>query len=404
MNERPLDGVRVVDFTHDWVGPFSTRILGDFGAEVIKVEYARRMCAFRGGYLENQMYNRHPRWHQMNRNKRSVTLDLHVPEDRQAFEDLLGKSDILVSNSRPQVLEKFGLSYPHLRKLKPDLIVVSLSAFGATGPYATFAGYGATIEPMSGLNELTAYEKSGQRYRLKEMDVFNGLMAASAIMTALMSRQRTGQGQYVDLSQMEAAIHGLMGEHLLEYIMNGTQTLPVGNRHRGYAPQGCYRCKGHDKWVVMTIRTDEEWKKLCDLMGRSQWASDVRYKTVDGRFERHDELDRGIEEWTIQHTHYEVMEMLQQRGLPAGAVLDVSELCQDQHLKEKEYFISTSHGAKGLFPGLPFRLSRGVGGMLRKGPDLGQDNEYVLCDILGRSRQDLKPLQDSEIGTAYDPE
>jgi crotonobetainyl-CoA:carnitine CoA-transferase CaiB-like acyl-CoA transferase len=368
------------------------------------VEYAKRMCSFRGGYLKDQMYNRHPRWHQMNRNKRSVTLDLHVPGDRQAFEDLLGKSDILVNNSRPGVLEKFRLSYPYLRKLKPDLIFVSLSAFGATGPYAAFAGYGATIDAMSGLAELTAYEKSGQRYRIKEVDVFNGLMAASAIMTALVHRQRTGEGQYVDLSQMETTIHGLMGEHFLEYTMNGAQTLPVGNRHGCYVPQGCYRCKGHDKWVVMTIRTDEEWKTLCDVMGRSQWASDPRYNTLEGRLQRHDELDRGIEEWTIQHTHYEVMEMLQQRGLPAGAVLDVSELCQDQHLEERGYFIGASDGAKGLFPGLPIRLSRGVGGILRKGPDLGQDNEYVLCDLLGRSKQDLRPLQESEIGTAYDPE
>lgn len=403
MNERPLEGVRVVDFTHDWAGPFSTRILGDFGAEVIKVEYAKRMCPFRGGRLENRMYNRHPRWHQINRNKLSVTLDLHVPADRQAFKDLLGNSDILVNNSRPGVLEKLGLSYPHLRKLKPDLIFVSLSAFGASGPYATFSGYGGTIEPMSGLSELTAYEKSGQRYRLKEMDIFNGLMAASAIMTALVYRQRTGQGQHVDLSQMETAIHGLMGEHLLEYTMHGTQTLPMGNRHRWYAPQGCYRCKGDDKWVVLTIRTNEEWKALCDVMGHSKWASDPRYSTMEGRFERHDELDRGVEEWTIQYTHYEVMEMLQKRGIPAGAVLDVSELCRDQHLKERQYFVGTSDGSKELFPGFLFRLSRGAGGILRRGPDLGEHNKDVLCGMLGGAEEQVKPVKEDEIGTAFDP-
>jgi crotonobetainyl-CoA:carnitine CoA-transferase CaiB-like acyl-CoA transferase len=404
MNPLPFEGLRIIDFTHDWVGPFSTRILADFGAEVIKIEYVKRLCAFRGGRLENQMYNRHPRWYQVNRNKLSVTLDLKVEKDLQAVKDLVKVSDILVNNSRPGVMEKFGLSYDELKQLKDDIILVSLSAFGNDGPFSNYAGYGATIEPMSGLPQLTAYKKNGKRYRIREMDVINGMMAAAALVTALLHRQNTGEGQHVDLSQMETATHALLAGHLLEFLMQKSISLPVGNRHPNYAPQGCYRCKGDDKWVALTIRSEAEWQKFCDIIGRPELFSDRRFETAAVRITHHDELDRHIESWTVQHTHYDVVHMLQNNGIPAGAVLNASELTQDDHLKQREYFISAGDGTRNLFPGMLAQLSIGSARLFRKGPDLGFDNEYVLCDIIGRSQDEITPLKEDQIGTAYDPE
>ena len=226
MTDLPFAGIRVIDLTHEWASTIGGRILGDFGAEVIKIEYAPRICLIRGGRLDGQAYNDHPRWHQINRNKRSVTLDFTRQDDLEAFKDLVKISDMVINNSRPEVLKKYGLTYPELKELKEDIILVTMTAYGSTGPYASYAGFGGSIEPLSGLQELTAYSKEGKRYRIKEMDVTNGLVGACAVMTALFHKQRTGQGQFVDLSQMEAGTHGLMGEHLLEYVMNGTQTLP----------------------------------------------------------------------------------------------------------------------------------------------------------------------------------
>jgi crotonobetainyl-CoA:carnitine CoA-transferase CaiB-like acyl-CoA transferase len=401
-NTEPLKGIRVLDFTKEWAGPLATRILADFGAEVIRVEYARRMCPLRGGILKDQKYNRHPCWHQVNRNKLSITLDLNLPEDRKIAKDLVSKSDLVVSNSRTGVMEKFGLSYEDLIKINPNVIAINMAAFGATGPYSSYSGYGANFDALTGLQGLTAYSKEGKKYRIKEVDVVNGLTGLCAIMTAFLHRQRTGEGQWIDLSQTAGAIHVLMGEHLLEYVMNGTQTLPLGNRHRWFAPQGCYRCQGEDKWVVLTIRSEEEWQRLCELLGHPEWQKDQRFATRAARRENHDELDRLIEEWTRQYSHYEVMHLLQDHGLVAGAVLTVAELSEDPHLKKRGYFMRSKDGNKGLFPGMPFRLSKGSGNIRWRGPDLGQHNEYVLTELLSFSKDQVRPINENDIGTAYE--
>jgi len=165
MGKTPFEGLRVLDFTHEWAGPVGARILGDYGAEVIRVEYSKRMCVVRGARLDGRMYDKHPRWFQVNRNKRSVTLDLNVQEDMEAFKDLVKISDIVLNNSRTGVMEKLGLSYEELKKIREDIVLVVMPAYGATGPYATYGGFGGAIEPLSGLQQLTAYEKDGKRHK-----------------------------------------------------------------------------------------------------------------------------------------------------------------------------------------------------------------------------------------------
>lgn len=404
MSGLPFAGIRVIDFTHEWASTIAGKILGDFGAEVIKIEYVPRICYLRGARLKDRMYNRHPRWHQVNRNKRSLTLDLNRAEDLAAFRDLVSVSDIMINNSRPAVLEKFGLTYSELGTLKKDIILVTMTAYGATGPYASYAGFGATIEPLSGLQELTAYSREGRRYRIREMDVTNGLVGCCAVMTALLYRQRTGEGQYVDLSQMEAATHGLMGEHLLEYVMNRSQTLPLGNRHHLFAPQGCYPCKGEDAWVTITVRSDEEWTHFCKALGHPEWVSDSRFATGSARRTHHDELDHLIAAWTGAHTDYEAMHLLQAAGVPAGAVLRGKTLPGDPHLKARNYFIAAENDPSIIFPGMFARLSKTPGRLFRRGPDLGQDNEYIRCKLLGQPKESLRPIREEDVGTSFDPE
>jgi crotonobetainyl-CoA:carnitine CoA-transferase CaiB-like acyl-CoA transferase len=378
--------------------------MADFGAEVIKIEYVRRLCVMRGARLEDQMYNRHPRWHQNNRNKYAITLDFDDKSHCKAFKDLVKISDVVLNNFRGGVLERLDFSYEKLIKIKPDLIVVSMPAFGDTGPYRKYAGVGAAIEALSGIQSLTAYEKTGKKMRIREMDLVAGTAGASAILTALIHRQRTGQGQYIDLSQMEAATHALIGEHLLERTMNGMQTLPLGNRHKLYAPQGCYRCKGDDKWVAIVIRSEEEWERFCGVLEHPEWKTDERFNSQDARRQHHDILDRSIEEWTTQFSHREVMEILQQASISAGAVLDVAEIGADPHLKERGFFLNAEGDNSSLYPGVPFKLSEGNVKIRWRGPNLGEHNQYIFCERLGRSKDEVPSVNEDEIGTGYDPE
>jgi crotonobetainyl-CoA:carnitine CoA-transferase CaiB-like acyl-CoA transferase len=401
---QPLDGLRIVDLTHDWAGPHATRILADFGAEVIKVEYSRRMDGMRGARKEGQAYNHHPRWHQINRNKLSVTLDLKDPVDVAAFKDLVAIADIVAESSRVGVLERLGLDYEELTRIKPEIILLSMSPFGQTGPEAGYAGYGGCLEPLSGIQSLTAYDELSAPRRIREIDVTNGILGACALMTALVYRQQTGRGQWVDLSQLEAATTGLIGEQLLNFVATGHQPRPVGNHHHSQAPWGCYRCQGEDRWIALAVRTDAEWSKLCEVIGQPELARDPRFSTTSDRLCNHDQVDEWIERWTSGRDPCEAMRILQEAGIAAGMVADAATLRQDPHLEARGFFHEAGDSSPHLYPGLPFRLSGGGGAIRRRGPHLGEHNLYVLRDLLGRSEVDIRMPSEDEVGTAYDPE
>jgi crotonobetainyl-CoA:carnitine CoA-transferase CaiB-like acyl-CoA transferase len=377
--------------------------LADFGAEVIKVEYVRRLCLLRGAKKQAKAYNHHPAWFQVNRNKLSIILDLTVEEDKEILKGVVKNSNVVVHNARTGVMDRLGFGYEDLVKIRDDLIVLSMTAFGNTGPFASYAGYGAVFEALGGIQILTAYDKNTTPVRVREMDTVNGMVGASAVMTALLHHQRTGEGQHIDLSQLEAATHATIGEHLLEYAMEGTHRPPLGNRHRHFCPQGCYRCKGNDKWIVITIRSREEWQKLCRALSHPEWIEDERFSTREARRKNHDELDNLIESWTGTRDAVDAMHMLQQKGIPAAAVLDVSEIAGNPHLQKRTYFTSEECDRNRIFMGMPFRLPNGNGRVRSRGPDLGQHNQHVLCDLLGRSSDQLKRLREEDIGTAYDP-
>ncbi len=403
IRKLPLSGVRIADLTQNWAGPHATRILADFGAEVIKIEYVRRMDGLRGAGKENQAYDHHPRWLEVNRNKKSITLDLKRPTDVEVLKDLVKISDVVTECSRVGVLDKFGLGYEELKKLRPGLIMLSMPGYGSSGPDAQCAAYGGTLEALSGIHSLTAYQRTSKPMRIKEVDVTSGVAGACAVMTALIYRQRTGKGQWIDLSQLEAATSCLIGEHLLEFVMNGKATLPLGNRDARNAPQGCYPCRGDDKWVAISIRSDEEWLRLCNAMRRPELAEDPRFRTAAGRLAGHDQIDGIIGAWTAQWTHYEAMKALQAAGIAAGAVLNVAEIAEDTHLKYRGFFHEAEDGT-GRYPGMPFVLPRALPEVRNRGPRLGEHDEEVRCGLLGRPKEEIEPITVDKIGTAFEIE
>lgn len=402
--DQPLAGFRIIDFTHDWAGPHATRVMADYGAEVIKIEYAPRLCGMRGAYLER--LDKHPRWWEINRNKGSITLDLHLPAHLEAARELIRTADAIVDNSRPGVMEGFGLGFDVLQSIKPDIIFVAMSAYGASGPESRYAGYGGAIEAISGVQSLTGYTADSDRMRIRELDVTNGVMGACAVITALLHRELTGEGQYVDLAQREATTW-LIGDHLLERTALGSQPPPRGNRHRHWV-QGCYRCAGDDRWIVITVRSDVEWQALCGAMGRDDLARAERYASAASRHANHDEIDSLIEAWTRAQDDKALFAQLQAAGVVAGYVANTADLAADPHLAARDWWThdqSRGGGEAHRYPGFPFAfVGETAARFRRRGPDLGEDNARLLGAELGWSAADYEPLSTTGLGTAYDLE
>jgi crotonobetainyl-CoA:carnitine CoA-transferase CaiB-like acyl-CoA transferase len=400
---RPLEGLRVIDMSHGWAGPHGGRLLADSGAEVVKLEYFRRLDFMRGARRDNRAYDRHSGFVQFNRNKRSLALDLRDRRDLGVFEDLVRTADVVMSTSRPGVLERLGISLARLRELKPDIIFLAMSAHGLQGPESSYGQYGGGIEAISGIQSLTAYDEKSDPRRIREMDVTNGIVGAAALLTALLARRRTGVGRFIDLSEVEAATHALAGEHFLEHMTNGFSSLPVGNRHATQAPHGCYRCRGEDAWLVISIGSDDEWRALCRVTGHAEWLTDPRFADLARRRRHHDALDELITEWTRNLPKLDAMAQLQKGGVPAGAVLNAADLLVDPHLQERGYFRRPVEApAAPLFPGFPFQLSEGGGEVRRPGPALGEANQEIVCEWLKRPASDVRRFSDDEVRTEFD--
>lgn len=387
----PLAGLRVLDFTHDWAGPHAARFFADYGAEVIKIEYPQRLDGMRGGYVGK--VNEHPRFWQLHRGKKSVTLDLKRAEHRAVLDELVRGADLVIENSRPGVMDQKGYGYARLRELKPDIIMVAMSAFGASGPYAGYCGYGGTLEAISGLQSLTAYDAQGPAYRVREMDVMNGIMGICAGFTALWQRHNSGQGQWIDLSECETTAW-FVGEHFAGVARSGRQPAAQGNRHSRYAPQGCYAAEGQDRWLLLSVRNDAEWQALAALLGEA--AQDARYATAEGRRRHHDAIDALIAAWSAGREVTAAVAELQAAGVAAGFVASSADLAADPQLVARGWF---QDAAGTRLPGLPFRLDSYTPHIARRGPDLGADNAafFAAAGVAG-TEPDLSP---ELLGTAY---
>jgi crotonobetainyl-CoA:carnitine CoA-transferase CaiB-like acyl-CoA transferase len=360
-------------------GPYATRLLADFGAEVIKVQ--SKLTATGAGQNGNGYF---ASW---NRNKLGITLDLSRAEARQLALALVGKCDVVIENFTPRVMEGWGLSYGDLKLVKPDIVMVSLSGFGHTGLWRNYTALGTTVQALSGLTQLTSYDSSrpdgiGFAYA----DHVSGLYAALAALAALRRRDCHGQGAYVDISELEAACSTL-GPALLDYSVNGRAAQPAGNKEDWgqAAPHGCYRCRGEDRWCVIAVFSEVEWLSLCNIMGQHGLAKQRKFSSARLRLENALELDTLIEAWTANYAPREVMEMLQAAGVPAAAVNNAQDLARDPQLTWSGFFGELVHPVLGLSvtDGNPIRLNSVPAPGYKAAPLLGGDNRYVFMDILG---------------------
>ncbi len=400
----PLEGIRVVDLAQVFAGPACTRILADLGADVIRFESAGRMDVTRNLIItDNDGKDHH--WLRAsyfvvrNVNKREMVLDLAKEEGREIIRKLVAGADVVVESFTPRVMGNFGLGYDALKKIKPDIIMCSLSGYGQYGPMRDYGAYGMGLEPASGLSSITGYPGGPPiRSGLSFTDPYSGFVGAGAILTALHYRRRTGKGQYIDLSEQEAAIP-LMGAALLEHQMTGRMPERTGDRSEWAAPQGCYRCAGDDRWAVISCANDDEFARMATAMVHAEWIDDERFATVLARHDHHDDLDAAITAWTSKRDHYDVMRSLQAAGVKAAAVLDGKEILFDPQFAARGHFDIVDQPMLGKRPiqrHVAAKFRRFEAKVRRPAPLLGEHNDEVLREI-GYTEQQIAQLKDDAV-------
>jgi crotonobetainyl-CoA:carnitine CoA-transferase CaiB-like acyl-CoA transferase len=400
----PLAGLRVMELTTAWAGPMAGRVLGFLGAECIHIESPNRVNSWRlnkerpnpenfpAGDPGARPYDRSFLFNSQNVNKLSCILDLKTEEGRAIARRLAAACDVVICNFRPGTLAKLGLDYESLRALRPDIIVAELPAFGLTGPLSNHAALGPTMEMAAGMSSLVGYrdgqpETTGPSY----LDPIGGFNTAAAILTALHHRQRTGEGQHVEVPQVEAAMH-LIGGEILAAAETGQDPVRDGNRVAHAAPHDAFPCAGDESWVVIAVRDDAEWAALCGVMGQPGLAADPRFASLSGRKRHEDEVSALVAAWTAGQDRHAVAERLQAVGVPAAAVQKPRDVAQDRHLSQRGFFHRLAHPDAGEHPhpGLPFRLSVTPGSQRRAAPAFGQHTEEVLGRIAGLSAQEIR--------------
>lgn len=405
----PLEGVRVIDLTMVWAGPFGARLLGDYGAEVIKVESPRQWDLLRSLGLiprtEARWYDRSAYFNHNNRDKYSLALDLSAPAGKDALLRLCAVSDVIVENYRSDVMDNLGLGYETVKAANPRILYVSMPGHGKTGPDRDYVAYGSNVEQLAGLVSLTGYEggepmKTGFSYG----DPVAGTALVGAVALGLRRLRHSGEGGYIELAQREN-LGMFVGEHVVDYSMNGALRDPLGNRHPFLAPHNRYRCAGEDRWVTIACESDEQFTALAAAIGRPALADDLRFNTNAARKANEDELDELIEAWTAPRGHYEVMHVLQRAGVPAGAVLTIPELMSDPQLRSREAWVQHTHPSAGTWEmeAPPWLLSRTPGHIRLPAPGFGEHNHYVLSDVLGLDAAEIAALYASGV-TANEPD
>ncbi len=428
----PLEGIRVLEITTTWAGPYSAMLLGDLGAEVIRVEslkhfatttrgiFARPPAAMyanddRGGWFQypnrdvgERPWNRSTFFNSHGRNRYAMTVDLESPRGIEIFKRLLKISDLFVENNAYGVMEKLGLTYDVVSEVNPRIIMIRLPGYGIKGPYRDWRGYGVQCEGVVGHAWLNQYSIDDLPIRSMtfSMDTTGGCAAVMAAIMALARREKTGRGQLIDLCQAQT-VALCLGEAYMDYVMNGRVQETMGNRHPT-AIQGVYRCApgGLDDYVAITIYNDEEWEGFCRAIGNPAWTREPKFADALSRYKNHDELDRHIEEWTSQHNKYDVMHILQKERVPAGPVMNEADVYSDPHVKERNFLLEITQKWCGthLYPGFPWKYKRTPQKAYLPPPGLGEHNEYVYKKLLKVSDEEYDELvREHHIGDVYLP-
>lgn len=413
----PLDGIRVLDMTVVWAGPYATCILGDLGAEVIRVdnpwvfpsatrgilarptkEMIDDIGGIMGGYPDGEPgdrpWNRVGLFNAHARNKKSVTLNIQDPLGRDAFLRMVDNCDVLIENNSVDLLDKLEIGWKTLHKRNPRFILVRMPSVGLAGPYRNYRGFGVNFEALCGLGSLRGYTDGdpSEDESVFHMDAASGSAGAFATLMALRRRERTGVGELIELSQSENMLNHI-GEYLIDADRSGTRHTTLGNRHYFRAPQGCYPCTGEDEWIAISVGTDQQWQDLCDVSGQG-WENDSRFDTVAGRHQHHDDLDNLISSWTATNSGHEIFLACQSKSVPAVPLLHELEAMADPHLVARSMFRENYCSDTGhhTYPG---HIWHWDGPDLKWGPlpVLGGDNQDVLQRVGGLTDMEIDSLR-----------
>lgn len=403
----PLAGVRVVDFSMGWAGPICTRTLADLGAEVIKIEAIQYPDWWRGvdrrpAYVLEQMYEKQMRYCIMNRNKRGITLDLTRPKGLALAKRLLADADLVVDNYSVEVLPKLGLGYDVLSKINPKLVMMSMSAFGAGSEHRDCRAYGSTLEQGSGLPSVVG-DPGGPPVMSHTAfgDAVGGLNGCAAVLTALIHAKRTGQGQFIDLAQVECMMP-FAAPWIVAHAIDGREPIKYGNRHPDLVPHGCFRCAGADNWIMVALSDDAAWPKLARLLGRADWAADDTLRVAAGRRAIETEIEAAITAWTAARDPDAAMAALQAAGVASGVARLPIDLLNDPQLEARGFIQHVERAFIGRHPqpSMPFREGAAPFAVRSAPPTLGEHNREILVGMLGLSDVELEELtREGIIGT-----
>ncbi|MDA0790554.1 MAG: CoA transferase [Proteobacteria bacterium] len=403
--DKPLAGIRILDLTHVWAGPLGTRILGDLGAEVLKLEAAtarglRDIPVVQGGQYPGgdpgtEHWNRQGFFNKLNRNKRGICIDLKAAAGKRLFLALVAESDVVIENFSATAMNRLGLGYEAMREANPQIIYVAMPGFGTSGPYSDFVAFGPSVEPMSGLTALMGYnDKELRNTAMALPDAIAGVTAAAAVVTALAQRKASGEGQYVDLPLHEAAI-SLLGEKYIETQLTGKPPAVTGNQNRSFAPQGVYPCAGDNQWLAIACPDEATWSNFALFSGIDK----AGFANMAARLRHQDQLDDAIAEFTVNRDKHELMVQLQQAGVPAGAVMTTPEFMADPQVTERDYFVELGgdHIETLPYPGSPVRFDGERATEWRRAPRLGEHNDEVLRQLLNLSDDEIQKLKDDGV-------
>lgn len=388
-NGLPFKGIKIADFSWSIVGPLATKCLSDYGATVVKIEsvhhpdLARRMAPYAEG---KSGLERAATFAMYNTSKYSMALNLTHSKAIGVAKELIAWSDIVVETFRPQVMESMGLGWDVIRDIRPNIIMARGSLHGQTGPFSRQPGYGTMMQALTGLVHATGWQdRPPAGFSVPVADFIGGYYLTIALIAALEYRNRTGNGQCIDLGEFEATATCVATE-VLDFNVNARIAQRGGNRSAYAAPHGVFRCKGIDRWCAIAVLNNEQWGAFKEVIGKPIWAEDSELDTFFGRKQNEDDLEKLIEEWTVQKTAEEVVAKLQAAGVPAGMVEDGKDLLEDPHLKDRDYFQRIRHPVIGecVVQDYPFKFNNAHSHMERA-PLLGEHTELVCREILKMS-------------------
>ncbi|MFC1533429.1 CaiB/BaiF CoA transferase family protein [Thermodesulfobacteriota bacterium] len=403
MSEGVFKDIKIVAFSWAMVGPLTMKYFADYGATVIRVETSKHPCVSRisSPYKDGKPgLNRSGYFNHFSANMLSMSLDMSNPLALGVAKKLVAHADIVSENFTPGIMEKWGLSYDELKKVKPDIIMLRQSGFGLSSPYAKLPAFGMTLAAMVGLPNFIGYpDKEPQPVGVGAYtDCINPRFAAAALIAALDYRNSTGKGQLLDLAQLETSIYFILPA-ILDRISNHREPSLMGNSCAYASPHGVYPCKGDDRWCTIAIFNDEQWAQLCKVIGKPEYILDKRFDTLMNRKKNEEELDRIISEWTIKKTAEEVMSQMQSAGVPSGVVENAKDLYSDPQLRERGLFWPIEHSEMKEFThlGANLNLSRTPAQASMPSPRMGEHTEYVCTKILGMGDEEFIELIQADV-------